>query len=228
MKVIPKKNTSILIAGLTYEVDYIRNGEIRLIDIKPSYSLEDFTHIDGSEFEDIYNIQYSLNEELGYLELTRFNSKELKKGDILIPKFDKLKTLTKGVKYIIDDIIFTESGNIMWIKFEGLSRNYSFNHYDFYLLSVEETRKIKLDIITTGESALDQQDPNVRKLDLVEDKDYILMEFLMKSILNKKRKIDIIPWIIRIGSKYDINEEDYSDILSMSVSELIEKWNNRE
>jgi hypothetical protein len=69
--------------------------------------------------------------------------------------------------------------------------------------------------------------PITRKFDHVDNKNKALLEILSKSILDPNRhKLDVIDWAcIKSDSKLGVKKEDFSEILNLTLKEILECFN---
>jgi len=240
MKVISKKNTRILIKGCQYEVYRIwndgsnswRDGMLQLRKFGPILSVENFTYINGKKLS---RINYSATgAEERYI---RLEFKDVKKGDILLCETDGYKTFVKDGMYKVEKTITVKGTRInfvgtmlpiekKYIKFVGIKRKIIFNGWNFRKLTVDENRKKSLSEILEGEKyKIILSGDDVRNIDLVDDKDDILLKILSKSILDKNRHhLSIVDWACeKIGDKLSIKKEDYEPYMNMTFAEILEK-----
>ena len=111
------------------------------------------------------------------------------------------------------------------IKFEGIKRKLKFNGWAFRKLSAEETREISLGAILTGEEPNIVKTTDIRKIDIIVNKEKALMEAIAKTILDENRHhLSIVEWTCqKTGEKLKIRPEDFKDLLDMKLSDIIAK-----
>jgi hypothetical protein len=237
MIVVCKKATKKLVKGLRYEVQNLWNdgGNQRWLESKIEikgigrYSVDNFTDTDGKSLPKIN----FLTPRPVYRTLT---FEELKEGDILVCTCDSYKTLAKDSMYRISKLITKSTdyrgynGTIHQrvdknVQFEGIKRAIKFSSWKFRKLSSEESREIQLSSILNGEKPPVIITSSARKIDLVTNKDRVLMNLLAKSILDSNRHhLSILEWAIqKVGNNYSITEEDYKSLLNLSLKEVLEK-----
>lgn len=236
MIVICKKESKRLIKGFKYEVQYLRNtpnprGNTGRISIKGigRYSVDTFTDINGNE---IAKIDYSAPVE--EIVVKEFKFENLVKGDFLMCKVDKYKTLIKGNIYKIESVNTTTTESIghggrkytytnNFVKFEGTQRKLKFSNWCFRPLTTGELREITLNKVLKDEDFKVIDMKKYRKIDLIKNKDEELMKIISKSILDPNRHyLSIIEWGCKL-SNLDINKDDYDYLLNLSLKDILEK-----
>lgn len=112
-----------------------------------------------------------------------------------------------------------------YIKFIGVSRKMKFNSWVFRKLNAEETREQALSHILDGEELKVITSTDKRNIELVDDKDDILLKTLAKSILDPNRHhLSIVDWAsVKSGDKLQIESKDYDPYLNMTLSQILEK-----
>lgn len=237
MIVICKRPTKKLVKGLRYEVQNLWNDgkNQRWLESKVEikgigrYSVDNFTDVDGKPLPNI-NI---VTPKPQYQSL---KFEEIKEGDILVCISDSYKTLAKDAMYRISKVIQkskdmkTYNGGTYqrvekFIQFEGITRPLKFSSWRFRKLSSEESREIQLSSILNGEKPNIITTKNLRKIDLVPNKELVLVNLLAKSILDPNRHhLSIVDWTIqKVGSNYSIKDEDFKDLLNLPLKEILEK-----
>lgn len=238
MIIICKKPTKKLVKGVRYEVLNLYNDgkNQKWIESKVEikglgrYSVNNFTDIDGKPLPNINIITPRTTHQ-------KIDFSELKKGDILVCTTDYFKTLSKDSMYRIERLIEDKktykgySGSTYTsieksIKFEGIKRSIKFSIWKFRKLTVEESREIQLSSLLSGKN------PNIitssnRKIDLVLNKEKELISILCKSILDQNRHhLSVLDWAIqKVGEKFSIEKKDYESLLSLTLSQILEKIN---
>lgn len=236
MIVICKRPTKKLVKGLRYEVQNLWNDgkNQRWLESKVEikgigrYSVDNFTDVDGKPLPKI-----NLLNPRTYAKPLTFE--EIKEGDILVCTSDSYKTLAKDAMYRVSKVIqktkdyknyngTTYQRADRSIQFEGIVRSIKFSSWRFRKLTAEESREIQLSSILNGEKP-----PVVtktqRKIDLVPNKEIVLINLLAKSILDPNRHhLSIVDWTIqKTGSNYSIKIEDLKDLLDLPLKTILEK-----
>ena len=236
MIVVCKRPTKKLVKGLRYEVQNLWNDgkNQRWLESKVEikgigrYSVDNFTDIDGKSLPKIN----FLTPRPTY---KAFSFEELKEGDILVCTSDSYKTLAKDSMYRVSKLITKSTdyrsynGTIHQkvdknIQFEGIKRAIKFSSWRFRKLSSEESREMQLSSILNGEKP-PVITSSARKIDLVTNKELVLMTLLAKSVLDPNRHhLSILEWAIqKIGNSYSITEEDYKSLLELPLKQVLEK-----
>ena len=192
MIVIRKTPTTKLIKGARYTVQNLwngpnnpkwRQGKIRLVGMGV-YDVRGFTDINGNPLPSI-NYQNPNIQETSPLE-----GKDISDGDILVCLSDRYRTLTKGSMYKVEKVIKEEIGGTYprveyYIKFEIINRKIKFWSWNFRKLTTQEIRDLSISSIL-GEKNKIVNDPNIKKIDLVPNKDKLLIQLLQKLYLMTK------------------------------------------
>jgi len=112
-----------------------------------------------------------------------------------------------------------------YIKFVGVVRKMKFNSWVFRKLNAEEAREQALSHILDGEELKVITSTDKRNIELVEDKDDILLKTLAKSILDPNRHhLSIVDWAsVKSGDKLQIESKDYEPYLNMTLAQILEK-----
>lgn len=229
MIVISNRNTQKLIKGLQYEVVNLwndgksswLNGKVELKGIG-RFSVNNFTDKDGNPLPKVKII----NKAYGPIE--RINFDELKQGDILVCKSDKYTTMIKGGLYKIESTHQENSrGNwvVRRVKFVGISRKLIFDDYNFRKLSTEESREMSLKSVLFNENPNIIKTNNLRKIDMVADKNKELIKYLFLSISDPNRHhLSIIDWACqKSGKSMKIEPSDYESLMGSTLKEFLEK-----
>ncbi len=235
MIVICKIGTKKLVKGNRYNALSIWNdgttygsleGKLRIEGIG-SYSIRNFTDIDGKPIPKIKIVT-------PFVPINRINFEELKVGDILICKTDRFSIFAKDCKYQIEELIVKEREytnytgqkakyQIKKVRFAGINRPIKYNNWYFRKLEDAERRNISLDSILTGKEP-DIIKDKVKKIDLVENKDLVLMSILSKSIIDPNRHyLSIIEWACQKLNNYGVEMPDYDKLLEMPLKEILKK-----
>jgi len=231
-----------LLKGHRYEVQNLWNagnnqrwveGKLQLVGFG-RYSVDSFTDSSGNP---IAKVNYTSTQP----QVERFiKFEDCKEGEILVCNSDHYKTLAKGSMYKIEKLEKTESEKNGWggrswthtetkIKFEGIKRKLKFNGWAFRKLTTEESRNISLGSILTGEEPLIVKTTDIRKIDIVVNKEKALMEVISKTLLDENRHhLSIIDWTCqKTGEKFRIKPEDFKDLLDMKLSDILAKIENK-
>ena len=236
MIVICKRPTKKLVKGLRYEVQNLWNDgkNQRWLESKVEikgvgrYSVDNFTDVDGKPLPKI-----NLLNPRTYAKPLTFE--EIKEGDILVCTSDSYKTLAKDAMYRVSKVIqktkdyknyngTTYQRADRSIQFEGIVRSIKFSSWRFRKLTAEESREIQLSSILNGEKP-----PVVtktqRKIDLVPNKEIVLINLLAKSILDPNRHhLSIVDWTIqKTGSNYSLVREDFDKLIDLPLSKILMK-----
>jgi hypothetical protein len=240
MIVICKKPTKKLIKGVRYEVENLWNdgtsqrwleGKIGIKNIG-RFSVENFVDENGNQVPKVKIVKP--------LEpIQRMTFSDLKEGEILVCTSDNFKTLLKGGMYRIEKLYSTTiqrtgwNGNMytnteQYIKFEGVKRKLKFNNWNFRKLNSKEAREISLNSLLNGEEAPIIKTQNIKKIDLMENKDSVLMDILAKSIIDPNRHhLTIVEWACdKVASKLSLEVSDFEylmDIPFRDILKLLEK-----
>ena len=229
MIAICKKDNTKLIKGQRYEVQamYLNSGGNR-ISIKGYglYSINSFSDINGN---DLPLVAFN-----NYVRTENTKIEDIKEGDILVCTRDNYKILLNGGKYKIEKIIVTEkkygTGRSWFthhLKFVGISRRIKFNPWCFRKLDTNELREMSLANLLDNEEIKIMTTTKFRKIDLVEDKDEVLLKIISKSILDVSRHhLGVIDWSCRkLGNKYSIEQKDFGYLMNMTFKEVLELIN---
>ena len=236
MIVICKKGSTRLVKGLRYEVVAMNNSpassynSVRIKDFG-AYSVKNFTTTDGNELPKI-DIPLPQN----FYRSRLLKPEEVKKGDIIVCTRDTYKTLVQDGMYRIEEISVKSTprtsynGNILspnvehFIKLEGVKRKLKFNGWTFRKLTTAEAREMALGQLLFDEETGVITTNDVRKIDLVKNKNLELVRLLSKSILDPNRHgLKILDWgIQQVSKKTEVKSDDYEDLLNMSLKDILE------
>jgi len=242
MIVVSKIANKKLLKGHRYEVQNLWNngtnqrwveGKVQLVGFG-RYSVDNFTDSSGNP---IPKTNYVSTQP----QVERFiKYEDCKVGEILVCNSDHYKTLAKGSMYKIEKLEKTETEKNGWggrswkhaettIKFEGIKRKLKFNGWAFRKLTTEELRNISLGAVLTGEEPTIVKTTDIRKIDMVANKEKSLMEVIAKTILDENRHhLTIIEWSCqKTGEKMRIKPEDFKDLLDMKLSDILTKIENK-
>lgn len=241
MIVISKIGNKRLIKGHRYEVQNLWNngsnqrwleGKIQLVGFG-RYSVSSFTDSSGNP---IGNINYTTTTT----QVSRFiKFEDVSNGEILVCVSDNYKTMAKGSMYKIEKLECVETERLGWnnikythreynIKFEGVSRKLKFNGWSFRKLTPEESREISLNTILHNEAPKIVKTSDIRKIDLVPNKNKSLMEVISKTLLDVNRHhLSIVDWSCqKTGEKLRINPDDFKELLDMKLSDILKLIEN--
>lgn len=237
MIVICKRPTKRLVKGLRYEAGSLWNsgnnqnwieGKIDILGIG-HFSVDNFTDTNGNPLPKTDIIISTVREDVLKFE-------DLKKGDIIICKSDSYKTLGKGCMYQIEELKSTSITRTGWnnqsythteqaIKFVGIPRTLKFSPWRFRKLTDQEAREISLNSVLNGEEPAVVKSKDIRKIELVSNKEFELMNVLSKSIIDPNRHhLSIVDWACQKSSiNLGIKPEDYEALLNMSLKDILDK-----
>jgi hypothetical protein len=237
MIVICKKPTKRLVKGVRYETGSLYNdgtnqrwqeGTVEILGVG-RFVVDNFTDTDGNPLP-----KTNIIIPRTYVEDLKFE--DLTKGDILICKSDNYKTLGKGCMYQIEQLVTKTSQRLGWnkqqythtehsIKFVGIPRTLKFSSWRFRKLSPQEAREISLNAVLHGEDPVIVKSKDIRKIELVTNKELELMGMLSKSIIDPNRHhLSIIDWACqKSGSNLGITSDDYSSLMNMTLKDILEK-----
>lgn len=237
MIVICKRPTKRLVKGVRYETGSLYNsgnnarwqeGTVEILGIG-RFTVENFTDINGNPLP-----KTDIIIQRAQVEVLKFE--DLKKDDILVCTSDKYKTLGKGCMYQIEEVKSKSEQRIGWnkqsythtektVKFVGIPRTLKFSSWRFRKLTPQEAREISLNSVLHGEEPAVVKSKDIRKFELVSNKDLELMSALSKSIIDPNRHhLSIIDWACqKSATNLGISPEDYTTILNMSLKDILEK-----
>jgi hypothetical protein len=237
MWIICNKNSKKLVKGLKYKVNGLWNsgnnqkwleGKVEIVGFG-RYVTTNFTDINGNPLpkSDI------IPQPASYSKL---EFSELKKGDILVCISDNYKTLIKNGMYKIDELVEKSEQKKGWnnvtytshdrtIKFEGIQRRLKFSHWRFRKLTPQESREISLGSLLDGEEANVIKTKDIRKIDMVLNKELELIKNLSKAIIDEGRHhLSIIDWACyKTGNGMGINQNDYESLMNMTLKDILSK-----
>lgn len=235
MIIVCKRPTKRLVKGVRYEVESLWNdgNNARWIEGKVSikgigrFSVGNFTDENGNEVA-----KTNIIKPITRIEKIAFS--DLKEGDILVCKSDNYKTLLEGGMYRIEKLFSLSKQMQGWngiihtrteehVKFEGVKRKLKFSQWSFRKLSPEESREISLNQLLHDEDAPVIKDQNIKKIDMMSNKDQVLIDILSKSIIDPNRHHLTIPeWACeKIAPKLSLRASDFDHLLQMSLSEIL-------
>lgn len=237
MIVICKRETKRLVKGVRYEVQNLWNdgtnqrwieGKVEIKNIG-RFVTNNFTDINGNDLPKV-NITNPSNNQV----VNRLGFEDIKVGDIVVCTYDSYKTLIKNGMYKIEskELLERNQGSRKrtdnYIKLTGVKRKLRFSSRRFRLLTPDERREISLKSILDGEEPEIITTTNLRKIDMVTDKNKELIKILSKSILDENRHhLSILEWAFRkSGFGMGITNEDYAPLLGLTLSEIIQIIDN--
>lgn len=235
MIIVCKRPTKRLVKGVRYEVENLWNdgSSQRWLEGKVSikgigrFSVGNFVDENGNEVP-----KTKIVKPLAPIQRMVFS--DLKEGDILVCTSDNYKTLLKGGMYRIEKLhsVVTQkngwNGNVYThteeqIKFEGVKRKLKFNTWTFRRLNAEESREISLNTLLHDEEAPVITSANIKKIDLMSNKDSVLMDILAKSIIDPNRHHLTIPeWACdKVAAKLSLEVSDFEYLMNMSLRDIL-------
>jgi hypothetical protein len=237
MIVICKRPTKRLVKGVRYETGSLYNsgnnqrwqeGTVEILGIG-RFVVDNFTTTDGNPLP-----KTDIIVRPTPLEQPTFE--QLSKGDILICTSDGYKTLGKGCMYQIEELKVKSEQKMGWnkqpythveksIKFVGIPRTLKFSPWRFRKLTAQEAREISLNSVLHGEEPVIVKSKDIRKIELVANKELELMSALSKSIIDPNRHhLSITDWACqKSGQNLGITSDDYTYLLNMSLKDILEK-----
>jgi hypothetical protein len=238
MIVVCKRGTKRLIKGHRYEVTSLfnsgtgnpwRNGKIVIKDVG-RFSVNSFTDTNGKE---IAKVDYQAT----IVRPTRYTFEDCSKGDILVCNSDRYKTFVKGGMYKIEELTTvnsvvnikynntTRNVTTNYVKFVGIKRKMKFNSWSFRRLNSDEAREISLNHILNNEDTNIIIESVKRNIELVDDKDDVLLKILAKSILDPYRhNLSVIEWgCDKHGDKLSLESSDFDPYLNMTLADILKK-----
>jgi len=235
MIVICKRPTKRLIKGVRYEVEGLWNDgkNQRWIEGKlmlkgaGKFSVANFTDENGNEVPKI-NIARPIEPVI------RLKFSDLKEGDILVCTSGNYKTLLQGGMYRIEKLFSVSSQVPGWngamhtrteehVKFEGVKRKLKFSPWHFRKLSAGEARELSLSELLNGEAAPIIRSQNIKKIDMVDNKDQVLMEVIARSIVDPNRHhLSITEWgCEKVATKMSLVKEDFEYLMDKPLREIL-------
>jgi len=237
MIVICKRATKRLVKGVRYETGSLYNdgtnqhwqeGTVEILGVG-RFVVDNFTDIDGKSLP-------KTNIIVPRAPINDLKFSDITKGDILVCTSDSYKTLGKGCMYQIEQLVTKTSQRVGWnkqtynhtehtIKFVGIPRVLKFSPWRFRKLSPQEAREISLNSVLHGEEPAIVKSKDIRKIELVTNKELELMGMLSKSIIDPNRHhLSIIDWACqKSGSNLGITSDDYSSLMNMTLKDILEK-----
>jgi len=204
MIVICKKGSTRLVKGLRYEVIAMNNSSassytsVRIKDFG-AYSVKNFTTIEGNELPKI-DIPLPQN----FYRSRLLKPEEVSKGDIIVCTRDTYKTLVQDGMYRIEEITVKSTPR---------------TSYNGTILTPNVENFIKFEGVKRKLTTND-----VRKIDLVKNKNLELVRLVSKSILDPNRHgLKILDWgIQQVSKKTEVTTDDYEALLNMSLKDILE------
>lgn len=204
---------------------YLRDNSVQ------TFSLSGFKPESGTTFPNIIWMDSDYQQMLNERDQMKID-KNLKSGDYVVPVHDGLKTLIKGRKYKVNEVVshdqLSSRGTVSWtdikIKLEGSQRLYV--AYNFRKCTSQEVREISLKELFDEKSETEKVNRFKRKFDYLSDdeKRSTLVGIIMESSTDRYRnQMSILDWAAdKTGSKYNLKREDFDDILNLSLKEILE------
>lgn len=234
MIVICKKATKRLVKGFRYEVGNLyndgtnryREGYVEIIGIG-LFNVVNFTDTNDNPLPKINIIK-------PVVPLNNLCFEDIKVGDVLICETDNYKTLGKGCMYQVEEVKSTQMQRKRYygnpytytektIKFVGMPRKLKFSAWKFRKISQSEVREMSLNSILSGKDPNIVKSKDIRKINMVANKDRELMLMLSKSIVDKSRHhLSIVDWACqKSGANLGITPADYEEILNMPLKDIL-------
>jgi hypothetical protein len=235
MIVVCKRPTKRLVKGVRYEVDNLWNDGSSQRWLEGKVSIKDIGRFSVTNFVDENGNELPKTKIVKPIEpVRRMTFAELKEGDILVCTSDNFKTLLKGGMYRIEKLYSVTTQKTGWnggsythteehIKFEGVKRKLKFNSWNFRTLNAEESREISLNTLLNDEEAPVIKSQNIKKIDLMQNKDSVLIDILAKSIIDPNRHYLTIPeWACdKVASKLSLEVSDFDYLMDMSLRDIL-------
>lgn len=244
MIVICKKGTKRLLKGHRYEVETLYNGggnqrwvegKLTLKGVNGRFSVDNFTDTDGKVVPAI-----NITTQRTNYAAQRLDFDSLKKGDILVCTSDSFTLFAKNCMYRIAEVNKIVEQRKNWngqaynhteqkIKFEGINRWLKFSPWKFRALTTEEQRENQLNTVLLGKEPEVVKSKDVRKIDLIANKNLELIKILSESVLDTNRHhLDIIDWSCeKTGTKLKVKREDFAQLLDMKLSDILKIIDNK-
>lgn len=232
MIVVCKRGTNRLVKGARYKVDGLWNDGTnqRWLEGKlfirgfGRYVVGNFTDENGSPVPRI-------NIAMPQQAISRPDFNQIKAGDIMVCTSGAYKSLVEGGMYQVESKIENNVSRGSWktterhIKFVGQKRNLVFNPWRFRLLSAQETREMSLGQLLHNEADQVIREKPKKKIDLVPNKEEMLIGILLRSAVDPKRHaISIVEWACqKVAPNMDLVPEDFAAYLSMSLADVIDR-----
>lgn len=227
MKILCNKNTTKLVKGAEYEASVLINGQTNVrkyVYLKKygSYSTSNFRQLDGSPLPEI-----NWRENTTPQENTNIDEKNIKKGDIIVCKYDT-KILSSGKKYLVSDVLIEKpqkysSYHRVRIKVEGYNR--WLNCYRFRKCNKQEIRDIGINEVFDQPEEIMKYDKSIRKIDTysVDKKNKAILSVIFNAMIDPYRNnLSILDWAInKSGKRYDITKDDLLPFLDKNLLEII-------
>lgn len=237
MIAICKRPTKRLVKGARYEIDSIWNdgtsqrwleGRLYIKGIG-RFRVDNFTDIDGKELPKIQKVN-----PVQTTFSARLKFEDLKEGDILVCSSSNYKTLVEGGMYQIEKLIDksapqTGYNGSTWIRHDqsvklvGVKRALKFNSWNFRRLSAEETREMSLNELLYDEAAPVIKSKPKKKIDLMPNKERLVIDILFKAVVDPNRHAITIPeWAIqKTAPKLELEAEDFAHLMEMPLKDIL-------
>jgi hypothetical protein len=234
MQVRCKKGTRKIVAGVVYEVTSLhnsstdRNKKIYIKGFNSSYRACSFTQLDGS---DLPTISWSSRTNTNVYG--KFEASDIKVDDILVCQSNNYQHLIAGEKYrVVETKVkehkYTSSGNTYkkyLVKLEGYNRFLEVNSWRFRLLDRSESRELNLNHLINGSKGTTVVDTSIRKLDLANRRESIIISALCKAAIDKNRHaMDVVDWCRNQSSReLRLDRDDFSELLNLPLGEVLKR-----
>ena len=140
----------------------------------------------------------------------------------------------KGCIYQIEELKVKSSQRMNWnkttythtehsIKFVGITRSLKFSSWRFRKLTPHEAREISLNSVLHGEEPTIVKSKDIRKIELISNKEFELMSMISKSIIDPNRHhLSITEWACqKSGANLGITTDDYTTLLNMTLKDIL-------
>ena len=109
------------------------------------------------------------------------------------------------------------------IKFVGITRSLKFSSWRFRKLTPHEAREISLNSVLHGEEPTIVKSKDIRKIELISNKEFELMSMISKSIIDPNRHhLSITEWACqKSGANLGITTDDYTTLLNMTLKDIL-------
>jgi hypothetical protein len=230
MIVISTKNSKRLVKGGKYEVLSLFNNGSNNRYVEGTVYIKNLGRFSVETFTDtLGNVLPKIN--ISPTQVTPLKFDDLKKGDIIVCISDNYKTLMKEGFYRIEELekiiksvgYFGYQKKECFIKLEGISRKLLFSSWNFRKLNTDELREINLNQLLNNQSINLIKTKNIKKIDLIPNKNEFLLKSIAKSICDPKRNnLSIIDWSCqKVDDKMGLTSQDFELIMSMTLKEIL-------
>ncbi len=235
MIAICKRPTKRLVKGARYKIDSIWNdgssqrwleGKIFISGIG-RFTVGNFTDENGNELPKIKMVS-------PVPQVVHLKFEDLKEGDILICKSGNYKSLVEGGMYRIEKLIDNSRTQTGWngnawikhdhkIKFVGVKRSLTFSAWSFRKLTSEESRDISLLSLLEGKEAPVIKEKPAKKIDLMPNKNEVLVDILFRAVTDVNRHAITIPeWACqKTAPKMELDVSDFDSLMDLPLKDVI-------